>query len=153
MKQSNIMASLRTLRKMGATVKVLRVREKEDPDLLVGYRGTNYLFKFELEKDTTNERQLYERLTAWRGQIDVIGSIDEVIRILTVGEWDMVISEFKKPVNLREGEQLEIAYYGDGAVRRVAKVSKTGTVIDVPFTTSFKHKLHDQSYIDERKSE
>jgi hypothetical protein len=84
---------VKALRKMGATVQPLHTVGQGTPDLLVGIQGRNFL----LEVKDGNKPPSAQKLTAdqvewhggWRGQVEVVNSIDQTIlaiQRLTKGE-------------------------------------------------------------------
>jgi len=81
--QADIVA---TFKAAGATVQHLHMVGKGCPDLLVGYRGVNYVVEV---KDGRNKPSR-QRLTddedawhaAWRGQVCIVRSVDEAVALL-----------------------------------------------------------------------
>ena len=81
--QREIMAALR---QVGATVVSLHTVGKGVPDLLVGFRGRNYLL------EVKNPRGRGRRLTpaearfleTWRGQVAVVVTVGEALRAVGV---------------------------------------------------------------------
>ncbi len=69
------------LRSVGASVTLLHEVGKGCPDLLVGFRGKNYLFEIKSEKGTLTPRQELWFET-WRGHATVIRTIDEALHLL-----------------------------------------------------------------------
>ena len=74
------------LRGMGCSVQHMHELGKGAPDILVGYRGDNYLFEIKdpgkppsARKLTDDEQRWHER---WRGQVAVVTSAYDVIEIL-----------------------------------------------------------------------
>jgi Holliday junction resolvase len=74
------------LRKAGASVQSLAATGKGVPDLLVGYRGINYL----MEVKDGNKMLSKQKLTIdqehwhslWRGSVHIVKSVDEALKIL-----------------------------------------------------------------------
>ena len=74
---ANQAAIVRALRKVGATVEVI-----EKPlDLLVGYRGSNYLIEVKTRRGVLNMGQI-DFTANWRGHWDVARSVDDALRII-----------------------------------------------------------------------
>lgn len=72
------------LRQMGATVLNLAAVKGGCPDVLVGWRGTNYLFEIKNMAGrgrilTPAEKEFRDN---WRGQTTVIASVDDAIDFL-----------------------------------------------------------------------
>lgn len=78
--QAEIVADLRAI---GASVQHLHEVGHGCPDLLVGFRGENYLFEIKsLGGRLTLEQRCWHDL--WRGQLAVIRSIEEALAIMGV---------------------------------------------------------------------
>jgi hypothetical protein len=67
---------------LGCTVQSLHIVGKGCPDILVGYKGKNYLFEVKdgtkpnsQKKLTTDEVEFFQ---SWKGQVAMIESIEEV---------------------------------------------------------------------------
>lgn len=77
---------VKQLRAMGASVQSLASVGNGCPDLLVGFRGINYLFEIKDGRKSPSRRKLTpdEILFAetWKGRVFVINSIDEILKIL-----------------------------------------------------------------------
>lgn len=75
------------LRAVGASVQDLAAVGGGVPDILVGYRGINYLMEIKTPKHTTKagtaERQL-EWHQSWRGSAHYVRSIDEAYKVIGV---------------------------------------------------------------------
>jgi len=71
------------LRSIGATVQSIHRVGYGAPDLIVGYRGKNWLFEVKNEHGHLNIRQ-QEWHKNWRGQVTVIKTPDEAIDIITM---------------------------------------------------------------------
>ena len=69
------------IRKFGGTVQHLHHVGKGCPDILVGFRGQNWLFEVKTAagKLTRDQVGWHED---WRGQVEVIRSVEDVIRFL-----------------------------------------------------------------------
>ena len=76
--QSEIVAALRA---MGATVQPLHTVGKGCPDLLIGWRGFNYLVEVKDGKKSPSQRKLTDDQVewhgGWKGQVAVAKSVDE----------------------------------------------------------------------------
>lgn len=77
---------VKDLRKIGASVESLAPLGSGAPDLLVGFRGTNYAFEVKNPARPPSGRSLTPDETKWhnewRGQVDVVESFDDVMRIV-----------------------------------------------------------------------
>lgn len=80
---------VRALRKLGASVQSLASVGEGCPDLLVGYRGVNFV----LEIKDGNLPPSKRKLTAdesiwhgnWRGEVRLVESVTEAIDLVTLG--------------------------------------------------------------------
>lgn len=81
--QSEIVAALR---RVGATVEPLHAVGKGVPDLLVGFRGRNFLLEVKDQLKPPSARKLTPDQVkwheAWRGQKEVVKSVDEAIAVV-----------------------------------------------------------------------
>jgi len=74
------------LRTIGASVQSLTATGKGCPDLLVGYRGINYLMevkdgnKVPSAQKLTIDQEHWHNL--WRGSVHIVKSVDEALKIL-----------------------------------------------------------------------
>lgn len=74
------------LRQVGASVQSLAATGKGCPDLLVGYRGINYLMEVKdgdkppSARELTIDQKHWHSL--WRGSVYVVKSTDEALKIL-----------------------------------------------------------------------
>ena len=82
--QPEIVAALRTF---GASVAITSQAGQGFPDIVVGYRGVNYMIEIKdsakppsAQKLTADQEPFHE---AWRGQIAVCNSIEEAIEVIT----------------------------------------------------------------------
>lgn len=77
------------LRKVGATVTCLHGVGRGVPDLLVGWRGRNYLFELKDPAQVPSARKLTDDEatwhSAWKGQAAVIETLDDALRVLVGG--------------------------------------------------------------------
>jgi Holliday junction resolvase len=86
------------LRDIGASVVSLAPIGKGCPDLLVGYRGRNYLLEVKTEKGALKPLQVtFAEL--WRGQVVVVRSIDEAIMAVTGGTYERLYNNNLPDVN------------------------------------------------------
>lgn len=67
---------VRALEQVGATV--LRI---DEIDLIVGWRGSNYLLECKSRRGRLTEAQIKLRAT-WRGQYTVVRSVDEALKAI-----------------------------------------------------------------------
>lgn len=77
--QSQIVQALRDL---GATVQDVHEVGRGFPDLVVGWRGQNLLVEVKSQTGRLNtaEREFHR---AWRGQVMVIHTVEDVVRLLS----------------------------------------------------------------------
>ena len=68
-------------KKHGATVAHLHTLGRGIPDLLIGYRGRNYLVEIKTENGnlTSDEKKFFDN---WRGSAAVVASKTDLIRLL-----------------------------------------------------------------------
>ena len=75
-------------RRAGASVGSLAAVGKGCPDLVVGYRGTNYLIEVKDGSKSPSERQLtadqVEWHMRWNGHVAIAHSVDEALQIIGV---------------------------------------------------------------------
>lgn len=76
------------LRAVGASVEPLHRVGKGCPDLLVGFRGVNYLLEVKDGELAPSDRKLTksqkEWHPAWRGKVVVVKSVDEALEVIGV---------------------------------------------------------------------
>lgn len=81
--QNNIVTHLRHL---GASVQVLSMVGHGCPDIICGYRGQNYLIEIKDGSKQPSHRKLtadeQEWHAAWKGQVIVVESIEDILRLL-----------------------------------------------------------------------
>ena len=76
----------KALRKMGCSVQLLHSVGRGCPDMLVGYKGNNYLLevkdgeKFESARKLTAEQTIWH--FDWKGQVAVVTSPEEAIETI-----------------------------------------------------------------------
>ena len=79
---SNQTVIVKCLRKLGCSVQILSDVGKGCPDIVVGYRGRNFLFEIKDGEKPPSARKLteYEQyfFDTWNGQVCIINSTDEV---------------------------------------------------------------------------
>ena len=79
---------VKALRKIGCSVQVLSSVGEGCPDLLVGYRGVNYLLEVKDGSKPPSHRKLTPDQISWhgrwRGKVSVVGSVDEAIMAVWV---------------------------------------------------------------------
>ena len=73
---------VKALRKLGCSVHSLHKVGQGVPDLLVGYRGVNYLVEVKAVKGAYTQDQL-EWLDKWRARVYTIRSVEEVCDIVS----------------------------------------------------------------------
>lgn len=86
--QPEIVAALRSI---GATVEILSAVGKGCPDILVGYRGQNYLLEIKDGLKPPSQRQLTKDQVPWheiwQGQVAVVTNIDEATAAIGGIKW------------------------------------------------------------------
>lgn len=79
---------VRALRDIGASVQSLADLGKGVPDLLVGYRGNNWLMEVKDWKQPPSKRRLTpdekKWHQSWNGQVHVVETFDEALKIIQV---------------------------------------------------------------------
>lgn len=80
-------------RAVGATVAIIHQLGRGIPDLLVGFRGINYLMEVKDGSKPPSERRLTDDEAkwhdTWRGQVDVVESIDDALRLIGAIQEDL----------------------------------------------------------------
>ena len=83
----NQLELMKQIRQLGATVTSLHEVGNGVPDLLVGYRGLNFLFEVKDPQQPPSKRKLtlmeQDWHESWRGKVQIIESIDDVMTILS----------------------------------------------------------------------
>jgi hypothetical protein len=84
-KDDNHNKIVRELQQLGATVFSTHKVGDGFPDIVVGFRGRNYLF--EIKKDTKSKLTDCEKNfhLFWKGQVDIITCFDDAFKILMGG--------------------------------------------------------------------
>jgi len=77
------------LRKIGCSVAILSAVGKGVPDLLVGFRGVNFLIEVKSKKTATLTPDQVEFFRTWNGQVAVIYSVEEAINLVSSSKKDM----------------------------------------------------------------
>lgn len=71
------------LRELGVSVQILSDVGKGCPDLVVGFRGRNYLLEIKDGKRPPSQQKLTEHeerfFDNWRGQVDIVKSVQQAI--------------------------------------------------------------------------
>jgi hypothetical protein len=79
---------VRALREMGATVQHLHGVGQGCPDLLVGFRGNNFLMEIKDPTQPPSQRKLTDDEKcwhgAWNGQVNVVETQKEALRVLSL---------------------------------------------------------------------
>jgi len=78
---ANQSAIVADLRKAGATVHSLHEVGDGCPDVVVGFRGVNFLIEIKTEKGKLNDTQAYWHQW-WSGQVDIARTSEEALRII-----------------------------------------------------------------------
>jgi hypothetical protein len=69
------------LMKLGASVQILNQVKRGAPDLLIGFRGKNYLIEIKSDHGRLNNDQKMWHGT-WNGQVAVAHDLDEAIKVI-----------------------------------------------------------------------
>lgn len=81
---------VRELRKFGASVHCLHKTGQGFPDLVIGWQGRNYLVEVKDNSKSPSARRLTraesEWHSKWRGQVAIVGSVEEAITLLKIRE-------------------------------------------------------------------
>jgi hypothetical protein len=75
-RDANEQAIVEALRAVGATI--VRISERNAPDLLVGFRGANVLLEIKAEKGLVRANQAAWR-SCWQGQVAIVRSAEEAL--------------------------------------------------------------------------
>ena len=79
---------VKALRAIGASVQSLATIGGGCPDLVVGYRGVNYLLEIKDGSKPPSKRKLTpderEFIDNWRGKVSVVNSINDAIKAVAV---------------------------------------------------------------------
>ncbi|QBM33857.1 hypothetical protein [Acinetobacter baumannii] len=78
---------VKALRQVGASVQSLASTGKGCPDLLVGFRGVNWLLEIKDGQKVKSARKLtpdqIEWHESWRGKVFVVESTDEALQVIS----------------------------------------------------------------------
>lgn len=78
---------VKALRDMKATVQILSAVGKGCPDILIGYRGHNFLAEIKDGKKPPSARKLTEDEAKfhdeWKGHVCILNSIEDAINLIT----------------------------------------------------------------------
>jgi hypothetical protein len=85
---SNQRAVVKSLRGIpGVTVKILSMVGEGCPDLLIGYKGKNFLVELKDGSKPPSARKLtpdeLEFINQWKGHVAVCNSFDEIFKLIT----------------------------------------------------------------------
>jgi hypothetical protein len=69
------------LRQVGASVQDLAAVGKGCPDLLVGYRGHNFVLEVKAPKGTSTPAQVAWHAD-WRGDVRIVRDVDEALHVI-----------------------------------------------------------------------
>lgn len=77
---------VRGLRRVGASVESLAAQGGGVPDLLVGFRGRNYLIEVKNPDKPARDRQLTKAQVPWHqgwdGQVNICETLDECLEVI-----------------------------------------------------------------------
>ena len=77
---------VKALRSVGASVQSLASTGKGCPDLLVGFRGVNWLLEIKDGQKVKSERKLTDDQVVWhqtwRGKVYIVESVDQALNLL-----------------------------------------------------------------------
>lgn len=79
---SNQREIVRTFRDLGCSVESLHRVGGGVPDLLIGFRGRNYLVEVKMGKNSLNDLQR-EWVSGWRGTVYLCTSAEDAMRLVT----------------------------------------------------------------------
>jgi len=81
----NQQENMTALRQIGASVYPLHFAGKGCPDLIVGFRGHNYLMEIKVQKGKLNadQRTFHQ---SWRGHVCVVRSASEAVSVICQSE-------------------------------------------------------------------
>lgn len=119
---------IKGLRKIGATVQSLHAVGKGCPDILVGYRGKNFLFEIKVEKGSLTNEQIKWH-DDWNGMAYVVRSIDEAVCLCTgqalppkqYEQFALVLDKIVPPKSKKEDLVLE-EQFDEGQVKKEQEV-------------------------------
>jgi Holliday junction resolvase len=80
---------VKALRQVGASVQSLASTGKGCPDLLVGFRGVNWLLEIKDGQKVKSARKLTDDQVvwheSWRGRVYVVESVEQALEVIKVG--------------------------------------------------------------------
>jgi Holliday junction resolvase len=80
---------VKALRQVGASVQSLASTGKGCPDLLVGFRGVNWLLEIKDGQKVKSARKLTDDQVVWhqtwRGRVYVVESVEQALEVIKVG--------------------------------------------------------------------
>lgn len=83
---SNQSVIVKALREVGATVAPTHELGKGFPDIVVGFRGINWMIEIKDGNKPPSKRKLtpdeVEWHALWRGQVAVVNSVDEALKLI-----------------------------------------------------------------------
>lgn len=77
---------VKQLRKIGASVAITSMMGKGFPDLVIGFRGKNFLIelkdgaKSKSRKELTDDERRF--FITWKGQIEICENLDEILKVI-----------------------------------------------------------------------
>lgn len=78
---ANHSAIVAALRSIGASVQDLASVGQGCPDILVGFRGRNYLMEIKVNKGKPTPMQDVWHMT-WQGQVVIVRTVDEALHVI-----------------------------------------------------------------------
>ncbi len=95
----NQAAIINALRSIGCTVQDLSQLGKGCPDVLIGYKGRNYLVEIKNAADRSPRLTVREEqwIRQWRGQVSVITTSGDAIAVLQDGDYENSADQSRKP--------------------------------------------------------
>lgn len=101
------------LRACGASVQHLHIIGKGCPDIVVGFRGKNYLFEIKRDKGKLTDDEILWHLF-WTGQVDIVTNVEEALKIISPDPLpgcvapEEALNERQKPQERREEAKEEV---------------------------------------------
>ena len=80
---ANHSAIVAALRSIGASVQDLASVGQGCPDILVGFRGRNYLMEIKVNKSKPTPKQVVWHMM-WQGQVVIVRTVDEALHVIGV---------------------------------------------------------------------
>lgn len=79
---------VKALRRLGCSVAVLSSLGNGLPDLLVGFRGRNFLLELKDGDASPSDRRLTEEeeiwASSWRGQVETVAGLEDAVELLEI---------------------------------------------------------------------